>query len=211
MSTRRSLIALLLAALAGCKDPPREAGKAAAPATGTQSARPDPQTFDEAMRIACDAPEQAELPPESSGAANRAMVLAAWLDARVRNAEVRQLMGATDSPRGKLDALRAGARRAGISRCALAEMWESSGGSPGSLSSEPQTYDEAIAILCSGPADDAALGTLVREKVKNSEVATLFSSLAQEGQADRARLLREAAGKTGVASCPLADKWADPR
>lgn len=83
------------------------------------------QTFEDAMRVACDAPNSADLPPASGGEANRAMLLAAWLDRRVQNREVRQLMGGAgaETPDGKLAALEAGARRAGIERCALADLW----------------------------------------------------------------------------------------
>jgi hypothetical protein len=204
--TRPILLVPLLAALTACKDPPREAG----PAPST----PDSQTFAEAMKIACDAPEQADLPPESSGGANRMLVLAAWLDARVRNREVRELMGgsAAQTPQGKLQALQDGARRAGITRCALAALWQGTTNPPASPTpTEPQTYDEAIALLCGGPADDEALGRLVRERISNIQVIELFGVLAQTGQSERARRLREAAGKTGVTACPLAERWSDPR
>jgi len=96
----------------------------AAAAEPSATAKPE-QSFAEAMQIACAAPERAELPPESAGDVNRAMVLAAWIDRHVRNREVRQLMGgsAAQTPQGKIEALEAGARRAGIARCALVELW----------------------------------------------------------------------------------------
>lgn len=89
-------------------------------------ADPSQQPFDEAMRILCDAPDRAEIAPEASAPANRAMLIAAWIDSRVQNREVRELMGglAAETPAGKLEALRAGARRAGIQRCALADFWQ---------------------------------------------------------------------------------------
>jgi hypothetical protein len=117
MTRAVALSGLLVASLLGCQDEP-------APATRGSGA-PSTQTFDEAMRVVCSAPEQAEMPPESSGAANRAMVIAMWIDQRVHNQEVRQLMGglAAQTPAGKLEALASGARRAGIERCALADLW----------------------------------------------------------------------------------------
>jgi len=117
----RALLGVLLAAaLTGaCQDE-------VAPPAKRAAGGPSDQSFEDAMRIVCDAPEQAELPPESAGEANRAMVLAVWIDHRVRNREVRELMGGgpAQTPQGKLEALRAGARRASIARCALAELWQ---------------------------------------------------------------------------------------
>jgi hypothetical protein len=117
MTRALALSGLLAATLLGCQDEP-------APTTRS-SDTPSTQTFDEAMRIVCSAPDQVEQPPESAGAANRAMVIAMWIDQRVHNQEVRKLMGglAAQTPAGKLEALDAGARRAGIERCALAELW----------------------------------------------------------------------------------------
>ncbi len=118
---RSTLMAALLGALVAvaCQDevPP--------PATRAPAEESD-QTFEQAMRIACDAPDQPELAPDSAGGTNRALLIAVWLDRRVRNREVRQLIGggAAQTPQAKLDALRAGARRAGLTRCALAELWQ---------------------------------------------------------------------------------------
>jgi hypothetical protein len=88
------------------------------------------QTFDEAMRIICDAPEKAELSPEAEASTSRALLLASWLDRRIHNQEARQLMGslAATTPEGKLAALKTGAKRAGIERCALAEVWQAPAG-----------------------------------------------------------------------------------
>ncbi|HTE49405.1 MAG TPA: hypothetical protein VK698_00920, partial [Kofleriaceae bacterium] len=159
----------------------------------------------------------AELPPEKPGDVNRALLVAAWIDQRVTNPEVRQLMGAAaaaQTPAGKLAALRDGATKAGIERCALAEMWqrmatgapaaaESAAAAP-ALPSEPQTYDEAIAILCDAP-DPAALTKLAREKISNPDVTALVSALDAARPRERAGKLRAAAAPTGIASCPLAD------
>jgi len=172
-----ALVSLVLAcavACGACKG--RPSGDQPAENAGS-SPPPSNQTFEEAMRITCDAPENAELPPEKPGDVNRALLVAAWIDQRVTNPEVRQLMGAAaaaQTPAGKLAALRDGATKAGIERCALAEMWqrmatgapaaaESAAAAP-ALPSEPQTYDEAIAILCDAP-DPAALTKLAREKI----------------------------------------------
>lgn len=97
--------------------------------TGDEPARPatsSTQTFDEAMHIICDAPEKAEFPPEAQNATNRALLLASWIDQRVQNREARELMGsmAATGREGKLAALRSGAKRAGIERCALSQVWE---------------------------------------------------------------------------------------
>jgi hypothetical protein len=114
------LAALLATALASaCQD---DASPPAAPAPAGAS----DQTFEQAMRVACDAPDQPELAPDAAGGTNRALLIAVWIDRRVRNREVRQLIGgsAAQTPQGKLEALRAGARRAGITHCALAELWQ---------------------------------------------------------------------------------------
>ena len=199
------LCLLLVATLVACKGDQ--------PPSSAPPAEPMQQSFDEAMRLVCDAPEQADLPDESTGATNRALALAAWLDQRVRNQEVRQLMGsvaAQESSQGKIDALMKGAKRAGIERCSLADLWGSGAardGGAGALPSEPQTYDEAIAVLCDGQGDMAAVAVRVSERITNPEVAELFSSLAKALPAERVKRLRTAAAKSGVAACPLADRW----
>ncbi len=195
-------LALVLAAIAcfGCQE---DANRAAPASKGASTS--SGQTFDEAMHVVCDAPDKAEV-SESGGDANRIMMLAMWIDARVRNQEVRQLMGsvaAQESNQGKIDALESGARRAGIARCSLAELWRAgaAGGSgatsqgaaaPGTpaLPSEPQTYDEAMAILCdvarranlperpADPgADDAAIAHQLSTEISNPEVSQLLDSL----------------------------------
>jgi hypothetical protein len=120
--------AIVLAGVAigggACQDDPR-AASATKPASAPPAAQGD-QSFDEAMRVVCDAPDQADLPPGPAGEANRAMVLAVWIDKRVRNQEVRQLLGgkSASTPERKIQALESGARRAGITRCALADLWQ---------------------------------------------------------------------------------------
>jgi len=218
-----ALVSLVLAcavACGACKG--RPSGDQPAENAGS-SPPPGNQTFEEAMRITCDAPKNAELPPEKPGDVNRALLVAAWIDQRVTNHEVRQLMGAAaaaQTPAGKLAALRDGATKAGIERCALAEMWqrmatgapaaaESAAAAPApALPSEPQTYDEAIAILCDAPdpaADPAALMKLAREKISNPDVTALVSALDAARPGERAGKLRAAAAPTGIAACPLAD------
>ena len=140
--------AIALAAIAlgggGCQDAPKSSSASgsasAAAASGSEQpggAAANSQSFDEAMHVVCDAPDKAELPPESAGAANRAMVLAVWMDKHVSNHEVRQLLGgkAAATPARKLEALESGARRAGITRCALADVW--SGGAHSRLENKP--------------------------------------------------------------------------
>jgi hypothetical protein len=180
------------------------------------------------MQITCDAPEKADLPPEKPGDMNRFLLVASWIDQRVTNKEVRQLMGAAaaaETPAGKLAALREGARKAGIERCALAEMWErmasgapavsdpepsSPAGTPTAppLPSEPQTYDEAIAILCAAPADETERAEQVRDRMTNPDVLQLAGSLDGMPPAERPARLRTAAARTGIEACPLADQLA---
>ena len=218
--------ALVLSIAIGCaacqEDTARgKPGGAAAPASD--------QTFDEAMHIVCDAPDKAEA--AGAGSANRITMLAMWIDARVRNHEVRKLMGsvaAQESNQAKITALESGARRAGIARCSLAELWRAGaagvdrGGAATSapLPSEPQTYDEAIAILCDAArravlpdrsadpgADDAAIAQQVSTEISNPEVRQLFDTMRNSPPSERVKLLREAARKSGVSSCALADRW----
>jgi hypothetical protein len=202
----------------------------------TTRAKPGPsgsaasdQTFDEAMHIVCDAPDKAEA--GSGGDANRIMMLAMWIDARVRNHEVRKLMGsvaAQESNQAKIAALESGARRAGIARCSLAELWRAAAAGvdrgaaarSAPLPSEPQTYDEAIAVLCDAArranlpdrsadpgADDAAIAQQLSTEISNPEVKQLFESMRKAPPGERVKLLRQAAEKSGVASCALADRW----
>lgn len=112
---RLLLLAAVILAGGACQDDPK-------PATG-KPAPPASQSFDEAMRVACDAPDSFEQPPESAGPDNRAMMLAVWIDQRVHNHEVRALLGGAGTGDEKIAALESGARRAGIARCALAELW----------------------------------------------------------------------------------------
>jgi hypothetical protein len=120
-------IALAAIALGGgaCQDDPKSVSASAQPGGAAASS----QSFDEAMHVVCDAPDKAELPPESAGEANRAMMLAVWMDKHVSNHEVRQLLGgkAAGTPARKLQALESGAHRAGITRCALADLWQAGG------------------------------------------------------------------------------------
>jgi hypothetical protein len=114
----RLLVATLAALALSCQDDPKPAPAVADKASG--------QTFADAIRVACDAPEMADQTPEtpeSAGAANRAMMLAVWIDKRVRNQEVRALLAGARSGDEKIAALESGARRVGLDRCALAEMW----------------------------------------------------------------------------------------
>lgn len=221
MNRLAQVAALLALSLGACKDPPA-AGQAG------QSAPPSTQTFEEAMRLTCDAPEKADLPPEKPGDMNRFLLVASWIDQRVTNKEVRQLMGAAaaaETPAGKLKALRDGARKAGIERCALAEMWERmASGAPAAsdpessstldtpatppLPTEPQTYDEAIAILCAAPADESERARQVRQRITNADVAQLAGSLDAASPAERPARLRTAAAATGIEVCPLADQLA---
>ena len=181
------------------------------------------------MQLTCDAPEKADLPPEKPGDVNRAHLVASWIDRRVTNKEVRQLMGAaaaSETAAGKLAALRDGARKAGIERCALAEMWdrmasrtpavsESEPSPKGSqaappLPSEPQTYDEALAILCAAPADETERAQQVRDRITNADVLQLAGSLDGLSPAERPTRLRTAAAATGIDACPLADQLEAP-
>lgn len=202
-----------------CKDRP-----AAGPPPG-ESGLASTQTFEEAMRLTCDAPEKADLPPEEPGDLNRFLLVASWIDQRVTNKEVRQLMGAAaaaETPAGKLAALREGARKAGIERCALAEMWERmASGAPvapdpapssaaktsteAPLPTEPQTYDEAMVILCAAPADQTERARLVRERITNADVAQLAGALDADAPAEGRARLHTAARATGINDCPLAD------
>ncbi len=229
----------LVLSMIGCVGCQEDAGRAKqGQGSSGASAGASDQTFDEAMHIVCDAPEKAEV-SESGGDANRIMMLAMWIDARVRNQEVRKLMGsvaASESNQGKIAALESGARRAGIARCSLAELWRdvAAGGDKGAASksagksaaaalpSEPQTYDEAIAVLCDAAkranlpdraadpgADDAAIAHQLSTEISNPEVSALFESMRKSPAGDRVKRLREAAEKSGVASCALADRWDD--
>ena len=236
--------ALVLAAL--CTACQEDGGRATPAGKSRATASSSDQTFDEAMRIVCDAPDKAELPAGSAFDSNRIMLMAVWIDQRVHNREVRELMGGVSSKKGaqgKINALESGARRAGIARCSLAELWRSGaaaraeassrGGaanSPGGASepdapplpSEPQTYDEAIAILCDAAtranlpdrpadpgADDAAIAHQLSTEISNPDVVQLFASLRAAPLPRRVKLLREAAKKSGVASCALADRWTE--
>jgi hypothetical protein len=221
--------ALVLSIAIGCvacqEDSAR--GKQSAGGSGASD-----QTFDEAMHIVCDAPDKAEA--GSGGDVNRSMMLAMWIDARVRNHEVRKLMGgvaAQESNQAKIAALESGARRAGIARCSLAELWRAAAGvdrgageKSAALPPEPQTYDEAIAVLCDAArratlanrsadpgADDAAIAQQLSTEISNPEVNQLFESMRKLPPRERVKLLREAATKSGVASCALADRWAEPQ
>lgn len=225
-AARRAFVLSIALACIGCQDDP-------APA---RSAGASDQSFDEAMRIVCDAPDKAEV-SDSGGEANRSMVLAMWIDARVRNPEVRRLMtslAAQEGNQGKIAALESGARRAGIAPCKLAELWRTVAGgasragassaasAAATLPSEPQTYDEAIAILCDAArranlparpadpeADDAAIAHHVTTEISNAEVRQLFDSLRGAAAGERVKELREAARKSGLAACALADRWAE--
>jgi hypothetical protein len=202
------------------------------PGPGGSTAPASDQTFDDAMHIVCDAPDKAEV-SESGGDANRIMMLAMWIDARVRNQEVRKLMSsvaAQQSNEAKIAALESGARRAGIARCGLAELWQAAAAgvdrsaaaksAPAALPSEPQTYDEAVAVLCDAArraslpdrsadpgADDAAIAHQLSTEISNPEVNQLLETMLKAPPRERTRLLREAARKSGVGSCALADRW----
>lgn len=225
-TARRALVLSIAIGCAACQEDTTRA------VPGPSSAVPaSDQTFDEAMHIVCDAPDKAEA--SEAGDANRIMMLAMWIDARVRNHEVRKLMGsvaAQESNQAKIAALESGARRAGIARCSLAELWRAAAAGvdrgaaakSAPLPSEPQTYDEAIAVLCDAArranlpdrsadpgADDAAIAQQLSTEISNPEVVQLFESMRKSPPSERVKPLREAAKKSGVASCALADRWAE--
>lgn len=238
------VLPVLLAALlhAGCK------GDSASPPAGKPTGEAGTQTFVQAMQVVCDAPNDPDLPAESTGLANRTMAMATAIDQRVQNMEVRQLMGGIgrQTSEQKIRALREGARRAGVEPCALATTWsdamagrstapdpsetsESTALDPPPLPSEPKTYDEAIAILCSAPpaaTDTPAPAPTggsagasrteptvsdpvpdVRGKLSNPEAEALLASLATATAPERVSLLRAAATRTALPTCALADAW----
>jgi hypothetical protein len=96
----------------------------AAGAAGCGQAVED-QSFKEGMRVICDSPEAVKVQLEAARPPERAAIAVRWVAAHLKNEEARALCAnlAPLPPAQKASTLREAATRAGISRCALADVW----------------------------------------------------------------------------------------
>ncbi|HLU67451.1 MAG TPA: hypothetical protein VKZ63_14315 [Kofleriaceae bacterium] len=96
------VVTIALAAISGCKK--------------------EGQSFAEGMRIVCQAPDHVP----GTSAAQKATALAAYIDQNVSNEEVKKTIRELSLSEGsaKRRVLEEAAGRAGLDRCALAELWE---------------------------------------------------------------------------------------
>jgi hypothetical protein len=80
-----------------------------------------PESFSEGMTLICDSSHATE----ATSKEGRLAAASRWIAVNVKNQEARELFAglAGLSPTGKARAIREAASRAGLSRCALADLW----------------------------------------------------------------------------------------
>ncbi|HEY8147165.1 MAG TPA: hypothetical protein VIG06_31000 [Kofleriaceae bacterium] len=160
------------------------------------------QSFREGMELLCGS--TASL-PSTMKPSEKATAIAKSADQKVRNKEVRELAGALAALEGdqKVARLQEAARRAGIERCGLLELWAES----------PMT--KSLRIICEAPdkvpagADPAGraqeLADYIQKNVTDPDALELMQELASEAPGARTAHLASVAREHGIERCALAE------